>query len=362
MIPVAKPSLGLEEVNAVSDVIQSGMLAQGPRVLEFEGAFSRYCNTLHGVAMNSGTAALHAALVALGIGKGDEVIVPSFTFFATASSVCMCGATPVFADVEEKTFNISPDSLEEQLTGKTKAVIGVHLFGHPFAVRPVAKICRERGISLIEDAAQAHGAQYDGKNVGSFGVAGCFSFYPTKNMTAGEGGMVTTNDPALAERMRRFINHGQAEKYLHTCIGYNFRLTDIGGAIGLAQLRKLDAFNAKRRETAQYYHDTIDRTGIILPHVAPGVKHVYHQYVMRVTDTFGLTRDQLAIALRDKGIGTAVHYPIPLHKQPVFLEYAKKSRCPVSDTLAKEVLSIPVHPLVTDEERHYIAACINEVT
>ncbi len=181
-------------------------------------------------------------------------------------------------------------------------------------------------------------------------------------MTAGEGGMVTTNDPALAERMRRFINHGQAEKYLHTCIGYNFRLTDIGGAIGLAQLRKLDAFNAKRRETAQYYHDTIDRTGIILPHVAPGVKHVYHQYVMRVTDTFGLTRDQLAIALRDKGIGTAVHYPIPLHKQPVFLEYAKKSRCPVSDTLAKEVLSIPVHPLVTDEERHYIAACINEVT
>ena len=361
MIPVAKPSLGVEEINAVSTVIQSGMLAQGPRVLEFESAFSRYCNTLHGIAMNSGTAALHATLVALGIGKGDEVIVPSFTFFATASSVCMCGATPVFADVEENTFNISPDSLEEQLTGKTKAVIGVHLFGQPFAVRPVAKICEERGISLIEDAAQAHGAEYHGKKVGSFGVAGCFSFYPTKNMTAGEGGMVTTNDPALSERMRRFINHGQAEKYHHTSIGYNFRMTDIGAAIGLAQLHKLDAFNAKRRETAAYYDARIDRTGIILPEIVPGVKHVYHQYTIRVTDTCRLTRDQLAVALREKGIGTGVHYPVPLHRQPVFLEYAEKSHCPVADSLAGEVLSLPVHPLVTDEVRAYIAACINEV-
>jgi perosamine synthetase len=362
MIPVAKPSLGTEEMEAVCTVIKSGMLAQGPRVQEFESAFSRYCNTLHGVAMNSGTAALHASLHALGIGKGDEVIVPSFTFFATASSVCMCGATPVFADIEEESFNISPDSLKEQVTGKTKAVIGVHLFGQPFAIEPVSEICKDRGISLIEDAAQAHGAMYHGKKVGAFGAAGCFSFYPTKNMTAGEGGMVTTNDPALSERMRRFINHGQAEKYLHTSIGYNFRLTDIGAAIGLAQLNKLDAFNAKRRETAAYYDKHIDRTGIILPEVTPGVKHVYHQYVIRVTGECRLTRDQLAIVLMEKGIGTAVHYPIPLHGQPVFLEYAKKSHCPVVDTLVKEVLSLPVHPLVTEEERAYIAACINEVT
>lgn len=361
MIPVAKPSLGVEEIEAVSTVIQSGMLAQGSRVEEFECAFARYCNTTYGVAVNSGTAALHATLYALGIGPGDEVIVPSSTFFATASSVCMCGATPVFADVEEETFSISTASLEEQLTGKTRAVIGVHLFGQPFAVQPVAKICEDRGIPLIEDAAQAHGAVYHGKKVGSFGAAGCFSFYPTKNMTAGEGGMVTTNDPALSERIRRFINHGQAEKYLHTCIGYNFRMTDIGAAIGLAQLNKLDAFNAKRRETAAYYDEHIDRTGIILPEITTGVEHVYHQYVIRVTDECRLTRDQLAIALREKGIGTAIHYPVPLHRQPVFLEYTKKSRCPVADTLAWEVLSIPVHPLVTDEERVNIAACINEV-
>jgi perosamine synthetase len=240
-------------------------------------------------------------------------------------------------------------------------VIGVHLFGQPFPIRPVREICEERGIHFIEDAAQAHGATYHGKRVGGFGVAGCFSFYPTKNMTTGEGGIVTTDDPALAQRVRRIINHGQEEKYLHTSIGYNFRMTDIGAAIGLAQLLKLDAFNARRRETAAYYNTAISRPGIILPEVAPGVEHVYHQYVIRVTDEARFSRDQLAIALRERGIGTAVHYPIPLHRQPVFEECAAKGSCPVADRLAAEVLSLPVHPLVTDREREYISRCINEV-
>jgi perosamine synthetase len=360
MIPVGKPALGEEEITAVSEVLRSGMLAQGPRVEEFEQAFARYCDSPHGVAVNSGTAALHATLLALGIGAGQEVIVPAFTFFATASSVCMTGARPVFADVDEDTFNLSIDSLEEQLSQRTRAVIGVHLFGQPFALRPVAEICGERGIPFIEDAAQAHGAVYHGKRAGSFGAAGCFSFYPTKNMTCGEGGMVTTADPDLAARVRRYINHGQSEKYLHTCIGYNFRMTDIGAAIGLAQLGKLDAFNARRRETAAYYDDHIRCPGIILPAASPGVEHVYHQYVIRVTDESRLTRDQLAIVLRERGIGTAVHYPIPLHRQPVFEECGKKARCPVADRLAAEVLSLPVHPLVADTEREYIAGCITE--
>ena len=287
MIPVGKPSLGEEEIEAVSAILRSGMLAQGPRVEEFEKKFARYSDTPIGIAVNSGTAALHAVLLALGIGPGDEVIVPAFTFFATASSVCMCGARPVFADVDEDTFNLSIESLEEQLTPKTRAVIGVHLFGQPFDVRPVAEICGERGIHFIEDAAQAHGAIYHGKKVGSFGIAGCFSFYPTKNMTTGEGGMVTTADPDLAGTIRRYINHGQQEKYLHTCIGYNFRMTDIGAAIGLAQLEKLDSFNKKRRETASYYDTHIRCPGIILPERTPGTEHVYHQYVLRVTESAG---------------------------------------------------------------------------
>lgn len=361
MIPVGRPSLGDEEIGAAVAVLRSGMIAQGPKVEEFETAFSHYCGSGYGIAMNSGTAALHTSLLALGIGPGDEVIVPAFTFFATASSVCMCRARPVFADIDEGSFNLSIDSLQEHLSQRTRAVIGVHLFGQPLPVRPVQEICTERGIHFIEDAAQAHGATYHGKRVGTFGVAGCFSFYPTKNMTTGEGGFVTTNDPVLAQRVRRIINHGQEEKYLHTGIGYNFRMTDLSAAIGLEQLRKLDSFNALRQKTAAYYNDTIRCPGIILPEETMGVGHVYHQYVVRVTDDARLTRDQLAIALRERGISTAVHYPIPLHRQPVFEKCSSKGCCRIADQLAAEVLSLPVHPLVNDEERKYISNCVNEV-
>jgi len=359
MIPVARPDLDEQEVEAAARVIRSGMLASGPNVVEFEAAFSNYCRTAHAVAVNNGTAALHATLLALGIGPGEEVIVPAFTFFATASAVCMCGARPVFADVDEDTFNISIDAVQEVISQRTRAVIGVHLFGQPCAIRPLQEICGERGIPLIEDAAQAHGAMYHGKKVGGWGTAGCFSFYPTKNMTTGEGGMVTTNDPGLAEKTREIINHGQAEKYLHVSIGYNFRMSDISAAIGLSQLAKLDGFNSRRKENAAFYDSHIRAPGIVLPGTAPGAGHVYHQYVIRVRDECRLSRDQLAEILREKGIGTAVHYPIPLHKQPVFGECA--GHCPMAEKLAGEVLSIPVHPLVTDDEREYICRCINEV-
>ena len=361
MIPVARPSLDEQEVEAAARVIRSGMLASGPNVAEFEAAFSNYCRNAHAVAVNNGTAALHATLLALGIGPGEEVIVPAFTFYATASAVCMCGAKPVFADVDENTFNISIDSVQEAVSRRTRAVIGVHLFGQPCAIRPLQEICAERGIPFVEDAAQAHGATYHGKKVGGWGTAGCFSFYPTKNMTTGEGGIVTTSDSGLAEKTREIINHGQAEKYLHVSIGYNFRMTDLSAAIGLVQLSKLDGFNTRRRENAAYYDTHINAPGIILPEVPTGVEHVYHQYVIRVTDESRLTRDQLAIILRERGIGTAVHYPVPLHKQPAFEHYTSSCNCPMAEKLADEVLSIPVHPLVTDEEREYICRCVNEV-
>jgi len=362
MIPVGMPDIGEEEIEAVAGVLRSGMLAQGPRTAEFEEKFAGYCGTDNAVAVNSGTAALHATLLALGIGSGEEVIVPAFTFFATASSVCMAGARPAFADVDPETFNISVESIQELLTQRTRAVIGVHLFGQPFEVNALREICGERGIPLIEDAAQAHGAEFHGVKTGNLATAGCFSFYPTKNMTTGEGGMVTTNDADLAKKIRIIINHGQPEKYVHTCLGYNFRMTDIGAVIGLVQLGKLDHYNARRQDTAAYYDTHITADGIELPVVIPGMTHVYHQYVIRVTDECRLSRDQLAIVLRDKGIGTAVHYPIPLHRQPVFEECARKGSCPVADRLAGEVLSLPVHPRVTDSEREYIIKSITEVT
>lgn len=362
MIPVGMPDIGNEEIEAVASVLRSGMLAQGPKTAEFEKVFAAYCGTDHAVAVNSGTAALHATLLAFGIGPGAEVIVPSFTFFATASSVCMVGARPVFADVDPETFNISVESIQELLTQRTRAVIGVHLFGQPFEVNALREICGERGIPLIEDAAQAHGAEFHKVKTGNLATAGCFSFYPTKNMTTGEGGMVTTSEADLAKKIRIIINHGQPEKYVHTCLGYNFRMTDIGAAIGLVQLGKLDNYNARRQDTAAYYDDHITTGGIEMPLVVPGTTHVFHQYVILVTPECRLSRDQLAIALRDKGIGTAVHYPIPLHRQPVFEQCTRKGSCPVADRLAGEVLSLPVHPRVTDSEREYICECINEVT
>ncbi len=360
MIPVAKPFLGEEEVESVNKVLRSGMLAQGPVVEQFENKFAEYCGVAHAVAVNSGTAALHAVLLASGIKAGDEVVVPDFTFFATASCVSMCGATPVFADVSPTTFNLDPDSLLALLTDRTRAVIGVHLFGQPLDIGPIQEICEDHDILFIEDAAQAHGAEYHGTRVGGLGTAGCFSFYPTKNMTTGEGGLVTTDDTELARRVRIYINHGQTEKYLHSCIGYNYRLTDIGAAIGLAQMEKIEGFNRRRIENAEYFSTNLHALGIIPPHVKPGVRHVYHQYVVRVTGGCPMDRTSLMEHLKQKGIGTAVHYPIPLHRQPAFR--SSGAECPVSEMLSGQVMSLPVHPLVTNEERRQIVECVNAIS
>jgi len=360
-IPVARPAIGQDEISAVTAVLESGMLAAGERVAEFEKKFADYCGATHAVAMNNGTAALHAALLAADIGPGDEVIVPSFTFFATASSVSMTGAKPVFADVDEKTFCIDPAEVENLITPKTKAVIGVHLFGQPFDVQGMKQVCESHNLTLIEDAAQAQGAMWNSEKAGAMGDMGCFSFYATKNMTTGEGGMVTTSDKALNERLRLIINHGQSEKYLHTRIGYNYRLTDVAAAIGLVQLKKLEKFNMRRRKNAEYFDAHISVKGILLPVVAPGMHHVYHQYVLRLTDEFGMKRADFIEYLKAKGIGSAIHYPIPLHHQPVYARAHEPDSCPVSTSLASSVLSIPVHPLLDQKELSYICDVINRV-
>jgi perosamine synthetase len=360
-IPIARPVIGHDEIAAVSEVLSSGTIAQGEKVAEFEQKFSDLCGTSHAIATSNGTTALHAALLAAGIGQGDEVIVPSFSFIASASTVSMCGATPIFCDVDEQTFTISTAQVEERVTPRTKAVIGVHLFGHPFDVPGLLRICEKHSLTLIEDAAQAHGANLHGEKVGGFGRFGCFSFYATKNMTTGEGGMVTTSDKAMAERLRQIINHGQKEKYLHMTLGYNYRMTDMAAAIGLVQLKKLEKFNVRRRRNADFLTSNIRCRGVITPAVAPGAHHVYHQYVIRLTEEFPLKRPEFIDYLGAKGIGTAVHYPLPIHRQPLYALQNDPDPCPVSTTLSSCVLSLPVHPLLDGKELKYICDAINKV-
>ena len=361
LIPVSRPCLGEEEAGAVAEVMASGMIAQGRVVREFERAFASHCGVRHAVATSSGTTALHAALLAAGIGPGDEVIVPSFTFIATATSVSMCGARPVFADVDDRTFTLDPASAERLLTPKTRALVGVHLFGQPFDISALSGLCREHDLLLIEDAAQAHGAAFQGRRVGSFGSLGCFSFYATKNMTTGEGGMVTTDDAELADRVRLLINHGQSEKYLHTRLGYNYRMTDMGAAMGLVQLGKLEGMNARRAANAGYLDGTLRCPGLVTPYVRPGSTHVYHQYVVKVEKGARLPRDGLAEALAARGVGTAVHYPRPVHDQPLYRGQQGKDPCPVSSGLASRVLSLPVHPLLSEEDLSAIARAVRGV-
>ncbi len=360
-IPVARPAIGQEEISAVTDVLKSGMLASGDRVAEFERKFADFCGSNHAIAVNNGTAALHAALLAIGIVPGDEVIVPAFSFVATASAVAMCGAKPVFTDVDEKTFTINPQQAAERITPKTRAVIGVHLFGQPCDIEALQEICESHSLKFIEDAAQAHGALYKNAKTGSFGHLACFSFYATKNMITGEGGMVTTSDKAYNERLRLIINHGQSEKYLHTCLGYNYRMTDIAAALGIVQLKKLEKFNLRRRKNAEFYNANLSVKGLSIPFTGPARNHVYHQYVIRLTEEFPMSRTTFIEYLKAKGIGSAIHYPIPLHRQPLFGLENDPDPCPVSTSLAGSVLSLPVHPLLDQKELAYICDTINRV-
>ena len=354
MIPLSRPMLGPEEMSAVASVLASGQLAQGPRVEEFERAFAAYVGTREAVAVSSGTEALRLALIAIGVEPGDEVVVPALTFLATASSVLMCGATPVVADVGERTFCLDPDSAAKAMTDRTRAVVPVHLYGHPADLDPLMEMCEARGVVLVEDAAQAHGARHRGRMAGSIGTAGCFSFYPTKNMTTGEGGMVTTNDAELASRVRLLRQHGQVAPYDYHRLGYNARMTDIGAAMGLVQLRRLESFNAARRRNAALLTEGL-RGCVATPSVEPWAEHVFHQYTVRAG-----RRDGLRAHLKDRGVGCGVYYPEALSQVEVLRGRARVpgGAAPVAEKMCGEVLSLPVHPGVSEAD---VATVVAEV-
>ena len=354
MIPIARPQLGEEERRAVWEVMETGLLAQGARVAELESRFAELVGVPHAVAVSSGTAALHLTLLGLGIGAGDEVITVPFTFIASANSILYTGARPVFVDVTEADFCIDVERVAAAITPQTRAIMPVSLYGQPADMPALAALADTRGLALVEDAAQCHGAAIDGRMSGSWG-AGCFSFYPTKNMTSAEGGMLTTADAGLAERVRLLREHGMTVRYRHDTLGYNFRMTDIHAAIGLAQLAKLPAFNARRRGIAARYGAEL--RGVVVPRARDGVTHVYHQYTLRVAQ-----RDEFATRLAERGVGTGVYYPIPVHRQKPFqaLSYGDE-RFPVSERLADEVLSIPVYPGLSDAEVATVIDAVNEV-
>jgi dTDP-4-amino-4,6-dideoxygalactose transaminase len=353
MIPISRPIVGREERQAVDQVLASGMLASGREVRAFEEEFADYVGAAHGVAVGSGTAALHVGLLAAGVGVGDEVIVPSFTFAATANSVRLIGAHPVFVDVEDRTYSTTAELVEPALTDRTVAVMPVHLFGHPAPMDELLALASAADVMVIEDAAQAHGATLDGRPVGALGALGAFSFYPTKNMTTGEGGMITTNDPAIARRAALLRNQGMEQRYLHEMVGLNERMTEIEGAIGRVQLRHLPEWTEQRQANAAFYNEHLDDS-VTKPVVQAGATHVYHQYTIRVPD-----RSTLEDAFQEEGIGYGIYYPRPTHLQPPYAEGAPS--LPVTERLAEEVISIPVRPDLTEEERSRVVEVINEV-
>ncbi|WP_340817900.1 DegT/DnrJ/EryC1/StrS family aminotransferase [Methanolobus sp. WCC4] len=353
MIPIAKPQLDDGEIQAVTDVLRSGIIAEGQRVAEFEEAFAEYTGTQYAVAVNSGTAALHAALLAHGIGKDDEVITSSFSFIATANSILFTGAKPVFTDIRADTFNLDENLIEEKITPATKAIMPVHLYGHPAEMDAIKDIAEDHGLIIIEDACQAHGATYRGKKVGSFGT-GAFSFYPTKNMTTSEGGIITTNNEEVAAKARMIRAHGSKQRYLHEMLGYNLRMTDISAAIGLTQLKKLPDYTSGRQHNAKLLNEKLsDIEGILCPTVKENCTHSFHQYTIRTHD-----RDELSDYLRTKGIGSGIYYPIPTHRQPFYKEMGYNDSLLVTEKASREVLSLPVHPGVTDEDIDTIANSI----
>jgi perosamine synthetase len=354
-IHIARPFLGDEEIEAVATVMRSGELVQGRWVAEFEREFATFCGAAHAIATSSGTTALHVALLAHGIGQGDEVITTAFTFIASTNAILYVGARPVFADIKADSFNIDPEQVEHLITPKTKAILAVDLYGNPADLIRLQEICDRHKLALIDDASQAHGAAIRGRRTGTFGT-GCFSFYPSKNMTTAEGGMITTDRDDIASVARSLRQHGAERTYFHELLGFNFRMTNIQAAIGIQQLKRLPEFNERRIANAGYLNQHMP--GIPTPITQPDYTHVFHQYTVRVPGD----RDRLASELKKNGIESRVYYPLPVHRQPAYAGLGFDDvHLPETDRAAREVLSLPVHPAVTQADLQRIVRAVMEL-
>ena len=350
-VPLSKVYMDEEIKNAVLKVLDSGWYILGQMVKEFEREFAKFCGVKHAVCTSSGTTAIFLSLEAVGLKPNDEVIIPSFSFVSTASPIIHLGGKPVFVDINPRTFTLIPAEVEKRISRRTKAIIPVHLFGHPADMDAIMEVAEENDLFVVEDAAQAHGAEYKGRKVGGIGHLTCFSFYPSKNMTVcGDGGIVTTNNQELAEKVSMLRNHGRlGEKYIHRALGYNFRFNEIQAAIGKKQLEKLPTWNEHRRKTAQIYTEALE-DAVTVPIEEKWAKHVYHMYVIKAKE-----RDELRAFLDRRGVSTGIHYPVPIHKQPAIEKsIGSKLKLKKTEECANLVLSLPMHPQLTQTEIDYV--------
>ena len=354
LIPINLPKIGNEEIEAVVQVLRSGILTTGlgagPKVSEFEKLYSTFAGVKHAVAVNTGTAALHAAVLAAGVGPGDEVILPSFTFVATAEAVVLAGAKPVFADIDPKTYTLSPEAFESSITERTKAVIPVDLYGLPADTRPIVNVAAKHSTVVIEDTAQSHGATYEGNPAGTVADIACWSLYAAKNIGTGEGGMVTTDNEGLAERVRMVRTHGEKVKYSSLMLGTNYRMTEIQAAIGIEQLKKLPTFFARRFHNAKALTELLSKSDkITLPPELGNRKSSWYLYTIRINNVSALQRNSIIEQMHSKGIGAEAYYPTPVHQMPYYKAFGTFS-LPETEKAANQVLSLPIHPGVTDEQ------------
>jgi len=363
VIYINLPTIGEEEIQAVTKVMRSGILTSalgmGSAVTEFEKGFAKMAGSKHAIAVNTGTAALHAAVMAIGVKHGDEVILPSFTFVATAEAVALAGAKPVFADIDPKTYNLAPSAVEKALTKKTKAILPVDLYGFSADMKPLREIADKHGLGLVEDAAQAHGTTYVREPAGAFADAACWSMYASKNIMTGEGGVVTTNNDQTAETIRMIRTHGEKAKYASLILGTNYRMSEIQAAIGNVQLERLDDFVSKRRRNAQQLTKLLEKSSrLILPYEAKDRQHSWYLYTARLKDGTEIQRNALLHEFKNKGIGAEVYYINPVHQMPFYRENFGSSKLPETEKASKQVFSLPIHPRVSEDQIKFIGETV----